>query len=134
MTLGFIDPRFCGGFVSILAIDCDKAASASYAKNFGNHAVCGDIEKRIIGRYAIPKANIVIGGPPCQGFSLLNKGRMEDARRALWQPYMDIVEMCKASMFVIENVQGLLESPEHKAITKRAEELGFYTVGTLKRS
>jgi DNA (cytosine-5)-methyltransferase 1 len=131
MTLGFTDPRYSGGFESVFAIDHNKAAVASYALNFGPHIVCGDIETWIGRERAIPKADIVIGGPPCQGFSLLNKRRIGDARRALWQPYMDIVEMCGASVFVIENVQGLLGSLEHKAIANRAEALGFRTIGKL---
>ena len=44
MTLGFVDPRFCGGFTSVFAIDHDRAAVDSYRLNFGGHAVCGDIE------------------------------------------------------------------------------------------
>ncbi|MDR2604808.1 MAG: DNA cytosine methyltransferase [Desulfovibrio sp.] len=131
MTLGFSDPRFGGGFESVFAVDRDKAATASYALNFGPHAVCGDIEEWADGKHAVPKADIVIGGPPCQGFSLLNKGRAGDARRALWQPYMDMVKNCGASVFVIENVQGLLNSPEYNAVTLRADELGFYTTGSL---
>ena len=131
MTLGFTDPRFCGGFESVLAVDHDKAATAAYALNFGPHTVCGDIEEEVGPGRAAPKADIVIGGPPCQGFSLLNKGRIGDARRALWQPYMDFVEMCGASVFVIENVPGLLDSREHHAIAKRAGELGFNTIGKL---
>ena len=130
MTLGFSDPRFCGGFESIFAIDHDKAAAGSYALNFGNHAVCGDIEELVSGKH-VPLADIVIGGPPCQGFSLLNKGRKGDARRALWQPYMDIVEMSGASVFVIENVHGLFNSPEHQEIMQRAKKLGFLTVAAL---
>ena len=131
MTLGFTDPRFCGGFKSAFAVDHDKAAAVSYALNFGRHAVCGDIEEWANGKNKVPKADIVIGGPPCQGFSLLNKARNGDARRALWQPYMDIVAKCGASFFVIENVQGLLNSPEHNEIVLRAKELGFLTTGTL---
>lgn len=131
MTLGFTDPRFCGGFESVFAIDHDKAASDSYALNFGSHALCDDIEKWIKDRYAIPKADIVIGGPPCQGFSLLNKGRIGDARRALWQPYMDIVAISRASVFLIENVQGLFNSQEHKEIAQRAKKLGFLTAAAL---
>ena len=127
MTLGFTDPRFCGGFKSIFAIDNDKSAAASYSLNFGNHNVCGDIEEWILKNHDVPKADIVIGGPPCQGFSLLNKSRHGDARRALWQPYMDIVARSGAVTFVIENVQGLLGSPEHEAIIHRAAELGFLT-------
>lgn len=127
MTLGFTDPRFCGGFESIFAIDHDKAAAASYGLNFGDHNICGDIEEWVSGNHAVPKADIVIGGPPCQGFSLLNKSRQGDARRALWQPYMDIVAISGAAAFVIENVQGLLDSPEHEAIIRRAAELDFLT-------
>ena len=102
MTLGFTDPRFCGGFESIFAIDHDKAAAASYGLNFGDHNICGDIEEWVSGNHTVPKADIVIGGPPCQGFSLLNKSRQGDARRALWQPYMDIVAISGAAAFVIE--------------------------------
>lgn len=131
MTLGFSDPRFCGGFESVFAIDWDKAAAQSYAVNFGQHAVCGDIENWASRKFEVPQADIVIGGPPCQGFSLLNKSRRGDARRALWQPYMDLVQQSGASAFVIENVQGLLNSPEHGAITARATDLGFFTTGAL---
>lgn len=131
MTLGFSDPRFCGGFESVFAIDHDKAAVGSYASNFGNHAVCDDIEEWVSGKHEIPQADIIIGGPPCQGFSLLNKARAGDVRRALWQPYMDIVKMSGASAFVIENVQGLFNSPEHKQIAERAEKLGFFTTAAL---
>lgn len=130
MTLGFSDSRFCGGFESVFAIDHDKAAAASYNLNLGNHGICGDIEEWVSGKH-IPHADIVIGGPPCQGFSLLNKGRKGDARRALWQPYMDIVAMSGASVFIIENVQGLLGSPEHREIMQRAKTLGFLTTAAL---
>ncbi|MDR1685257.1 MAG: DNA cytosine methyltransferase [Desulfovibrio sp.] len=131
MTLGFSDARFCGGFGSVFAVDHDKAAAGSYSLNFGNHAVCGDIEEWVSDKHKIPQADIVIGGPPCQGFSLLNKSRKNDVRRALWQPYMDIVEASGASVFVIENVQGLFNSAEHNAIVHRAGELGFLTTAAL---
>lgn len=131
MTLGFSDPRFCGGFESIFAIDNNPAAVDSYILNFGDHALCRNIEEWLLESNEIPKADIVIGGPPCQGFSLLNKGREKDPRRALWQPYMDIVEMSGASVFVIENVQGLLKSTEYESIVKKAEYLGFHVVSSL---
>lgn len=131
MTLGFSDQRFCGGFESVFAIDNDKAAAASYSLNFGNHGVCEDIEKWISEKHEVPQVDIVIGGPPCQGFSLLNKSRNGDARRGLWQPYMDIVALSDASVFVIENVQGLLNSQEYKEITQRAQELDFLTAAAL---
>jgi len=54
VTLGFSDPRFCGGFENVFAIDHDKAAAGSYALNFGNHTVCGNIEELVGFRQAYP--------------------------------------------------------------------------------
>lgn len=131
MTLGMTDARFCGGFESVWALDNDKAATETYAANFGDHANCGDIEAWVEGGLPIPEADVVIGGPPCQGFSLLNKRRSGDSRRALWQPYMDVVERSGASAFVIENVAELIRSPEFHLIRDRAEAMGFSVVADV---
>ncbi len=128
MTLGFTDPRYGGGFDSVWAIDNDAAAVQTFNKNFGDHAICDNIERWATPGIKLPKADVIIGGPPCQGFSLLNKQRVGDGRRTLWQPYMDIVEKTQAKVFVIENVQELLRSEEHAKICHRATELGFNTV------
>jgi DNA (cytosine-5)-methyltransferase 1 len=58
----------------------------------------------------------------------LNKQREGDARRALWQPYMDVVEQSGASMFVIENVAELSRSPEMDEILDRATAAKFNAV------
>jgi len=131
MSLGLTDPRFCGGFESVLAVDNDLAATRTYAANFGDHAIHVDIEEWLRSKPEIPEADVVIGGPPCQGFSLLNKRREGDARRALWQPYMDIVELSGASVFVIENVAELKASPEHELICARAKTMGFDTISAV---
>ena len=128
MTLGFTDERFGGGFESVWAIDNDAAAIETYKRNFGDHAVCDDIEKWVDGKSTIPKADVIIGGPPCQGFSLLNKKRVGDARRELWHPYMDLVEKSGAEVFVIENVAGLIGSPELNRVLSRAAKIGFEAV------
>jgi DNA (cytosine-5)-methyltransferase 1 len=128
MTLGFTDGRFCGGFESVWSLDHDKAAVETHRANFGPHADCGDIEEWVSSARNIPLADVVIGGPPCQGFSLLNKQREGDKRRALWLPFMDVVEKSRASMFVIENVAELLRSPECTAIEAHASRLGFQVV------
>lgn len=75
MTLGFTDTRFCGGFKPILAVDNDTAALETHETNFGGKIVNGNIETWIASKPAIPAADVVIGGPPCPGFSLLNKKR-----------------------------------------------------------
>jgi len=125
LTLGFTDPRFCGGFECIFAIDNDPAAVKTHNANLGEHSLCTNIEEWLSNKPVIPEADIVIGGPPCQGFSLLNKNRHGDERRVLWEPFMDIVEQSKAKIFVIENVDGLLKSAEFDKIQKRAQKKWF---------
>ncbi len=127
MTLGFTDKRFEGGFKSVWAIDHDRASVETFKANFGRHAICDDIEKWAGDDVEIPEADVVIGGPPCQGFSLLNKVRKGDERRALWRPYMDIVRKSGAKIFVIENVKELIGSDEHTQICEMADQLGFFT-------
>jgi DNA (cytosine-5)-methyltransferase 1 len=73
----------------------------------------------------IPEADVVIGGPPCQGFSLLNKNRRCDARKQLWRPFFDVVQVCGAGVFVMENVPQLLGSDEHAQIVQTACSMGF---------
>jgi DNA (cytosine-5)-methyltransferase 1 len=125
LTLGFTDNRFCGEFECIFGLDNDPAAVRTHNENFGEHSICANIDDWLAKNPKIPQADIVIGGPPCQGFSLLNKKRDGDLRRALWEPFMDVVELSLASAFVIENVQGLLKSEEFQDIKKRSERIGF---------
>lgn len=125
MSLGFIDRRFCGGFECVLAVDNDGPALETHHANFGGEIVCGNIEEWLERDPRIPKADVVIGGPPCQGFSLLNKKRAGDHRRALWEPYLDVVERCGAKLFVMENVSELYRSEELFQIERRARRIGF---------
>jgi DNA (cytosine-5)-methyltransferase 1 len=76
----------------------------------------------------IPEADLVVGGPPCQGFSLLNKRRDGDPRKLLWRPFLEIIRRSGASVFVMENVPQLLGSPEHAEIVASAEDMGFRVV------
>src|SRR5258708_8388297 len=131
MSLGFVDPRFCGGFSCVLAVDNDAAALATHHANFGGKVVCGNIEDWLEEHLRIPKADIVIGGPPCQGFSLLNKKRSGDYRGALWEPYLDVVERCGARLFIMENVTELYRSEELARIRRRAQRMGFMTRATI---
>lgn len=125
MTLGFTDDRFCGGFECVLSVDNDAAAMRTHEQAYAAPGVVGNIEDWLLTNPNIPTADIVIGGPPCQGFSLLNKNRNGDGRKALWEPYMDVVGQCDAKMFVMENVPELLRSTEFSDIQARAEAMGF---------
>lgn len=131
MTLGFVDDEFCGGFESILAIDNDEAAIKTHAANFGGSNIPRNIEHWLQTTSLVPQADVVIGGPPCQGFSLLNKKRRGDLRRALWEPYLDVVERSGAKVFVMENVSELYRSPELGEIKQRASRMNFETLETI---
>ncbi len=128
----------CGGLASgflrtnqirfrcVWANDIDPSAATTYNANFGPHCQVGDIVEILNDpRTAIPRADIVIGGPPCQGFSLLNKNRAIDPRKQLWRQFMEVVDRSRANVFVMENVPQLLSEPEYAQIIQEANRLGF---------
>jgi len=128
-TLGFHNLKHENGenlFRPVWANDFNKDAVDTYNHNFEPVCVLGDlIEILEDDSIEIPKADVVLGGPPCQGFSLLNKNRVGDPRRELWYQYMKVVELSEASVFVMENVPQLLKSGQYQEIVACAEEMGF---------
>ena len=131
MTLGF-SKRFGHAFDSVWANDFNKYCVETYSTNFGGHCLSGDIVDILNDpSVKIPEADVVIGGPPCQGFSLLNKNRKGDPRKHLWRPYFEIVEQSGAKVFVMENVPQLLGSFEHGEIIGTAEAMGFKVWGDV---
>jgi DNA (cytosine-5)-methyltransferase 1 len=118
MTRGFEDS---GLFRSVFAVEFDRDAAATYAANFGDHVACGPIEDVA----SFPAADVVIGGPPCQGFSPLNREAVGFERRGLWREYLRALEAIEPRAFVMENVPELLRSAEYVQFKHRAEELGF---------
>ena len=131
MTLGFTKMTAYPA-CSIWANDVNKYAVQTYNANFSDCCTEGDIITILEDfREVIPLADIVIGGPPCQGFSLLNKNRENDLRKQLWRPFMEIVEKSNAGTFVMENVPQLLGTLEHQQIVATAEKMGFQIVSAV---
>jgi DNA (cytosine-5)-methyltransferase 1 len=93
------------GFDIIWANDILNDACKSYAQNIGDHIVCEDILR--INPRDIPKADIVIGGPPCQGFSGVGKRDPDDKRSALVWDFVEILNEIKPDIFLFENVTGI---------------------------
>ncbi len=125
MSLGFSE-TFGQPFKSLWANDFNQFCVDTYNENFGPHCVAGDIVAILEdGKLEVPEADVVIGGPPCQGFSLLNKNRKGDPRKELWRPFLEVVERSGATVFVMENVPQLLNTFEHGEIVGLAESLGF---------
>lgn len=134
MTLGFTE-AFGHGFKPVWANDFNEFCVETYNENFGNHCHSGDILEILKDpSLAIPEAEVVIGGPPCQGFSLLNKNRDGDPRKHLWKPYFEIVQRSKAKIFAMENVPQLLGSEEFEDIVFEAEKLGFKVWSTILKA
>lgn len=104
MDLGFIN----AGFEIIWANDFFEEAVNSYRKNIGKHMILGDITK--ISSDDIPNGvDVIIGGFPCQGFSVANTKRsMEDKRNFLYQEMLRVIADKRPKFFVAENVKGLL--------------------------
>jgi len=131
MTLGF-SKRFGHAFDPVWANDFNNYCVETYNINFGGHCLLGDIVDILNNpSITIPQADAVIGGPPCQGFSLLNKNRQGDPRKQLWRPYFEIVERSGAKVFVMENVPQLLGSFEHGEIIGTAQAMGFKVWGDV---
>lgn len=116
MTVGFRDEHFD----PILAVEWDRYAAATYAANFGeDHTVAGDIAA--IKDKDIPRADLVIGGPPCQGFSNLGLKRLDDPRNQLWREYIRFVKKARPKVFVVENVDRFHASPEFAMLQAEAD-------------
>jgi DNA (cytosine-5)-methyltransferase 1 len=124
-------------FSPVVAVEFDKWAAQTYAANFGDHVLaCAieDVQVRGVGdglewagfdvtgevrQVETPPVDVLVGGPPCQGFSPL--GRMSDwskrdPRNRLWRHYARILEAVNPKIFVIENVPELLTSGEFAAL------------------
>ncbi|MFJ1585953.1 DNA cytosine methyltransferase [Streptomyces sp. NPDC088197] len=114
LTKGFVDARHKGSpvFTPVAAVEIDRAAAATYAANFGPHVHNGDIADWVRRKQAIATADVVLGGPPCQGFSRLGSRDPLDKRNQLWRHYLDVVAWVKPKVFVMENVDAFRKAPE----------------------
>jgi DNA (cytosine-5)-methyltransferase 1 len=102
LDLGFLTT---GKFEIVFANDFNKFACETYKNNIGDHILCEDISKI----KNLPKADIIIGGPPCQGFSTANPARsFEDPRNQLFKEYSRIIKNVKPKLFLMENVSGMV--------------------------
>ena len=120
MTLGF----GWAGFNSVLASDIDENCEKTFATNFPDIPfLCGDLSeftKEDFDNYIENKnIDVIIGGPPCQGFSLANKRRnkvSEDPRNSLFYEFVKTITWYNPKSFVMENVKGLLSMESGQVI------------------
>lgn len=124
-------------FRTVVASDFNPAALATFLYNMPHVlTICGDIttnrtKEQIIAASRDAGVNMIIGGPPCQGFSLKGKKLgLADPRNYLFNEYLKIVEALQPEVFIIENVKALLSTSAgwFKAeILRRITEIGYHT-------
>lgn len=91
----------------VWANDFDSDSCETYRYNLGDHISCDDIKN--IASNQIPDSDVIVGGFPCQGFSVANKFRsVEDKRNELYEEMLRIIRDKKPKWFIAENVSGIL--------------------------
>ncbi len=130
LSKGFID----AGCTVVLGVDNDQAALNTFEKNHGGaiglNASLADKSTfskmdEVIGKRAV---DIIVGGPPCQGFSLTGPRNFDDERNKLYLSFIMAVERYRPRGFVIENVPGmatLYKGQVKNEILKRLDALGY---------
>jgi DNA (cytosine-5)-methyltransferase 1 len=121
------------GHRCLLGVDADKDAIASFAANHHEASTyLGDIkklsEKKLSELLKGKKVDMVVGGPPCQGFSTVGKGLVDDERNQLFKEFVRIVRVTQPKVILFENVTGLV-AKKNQAILKKIfvhfEKLGY---------
>lgn len=139
--LNFID-LFCGaggfslgffqeGFDVNFACDIEKVCVETYRFNHSNvpskYIINDDIkniENNINDYLRFNDVDLVIGGPPCQGFSIANQQRIiNDPRNKLYKSFVNVVDKTMPKIFVMENVKGMLNVA--KQVKEDFERIGY---------
>jgi DNA (cytosine-5)-methyltransferase 1 len=105
------------GFSLSLAVELDKHAHASHSLNFPNSKHLQSDITKLNGVQLLKAANIakgeldgLVGGPPCQGFSIIGQRDATDPRNNLFGKFFELVNECQPRFFIAENVPGILNN------------------------
>ena len=131
MSLGFEQ----AGFDVVAAVEYDPIHAAAHAYNFPDCAVLArsvvglsGAEIRRAARIGNRRVDVVFGGAPCQGFSLIGQRVLDDPRNALVREFVRIVRELKSNYFVFENVKGLTLGAHRKFLEELIstfQEIGY---------
>lgn len=124
------------GFENVFSVEYDHEICETYRHNFPEHNLIEcDITKledaKILDLVKGQEIDVVIGGPPCQGFSMAgNIGRLfaDDLRNHLFKEFVRVVKLVKPKCFVMENVARLytrLHGQTREEIKRHFEEIGY---------
>ncbi len=124
------------GYRVVLGIDYWKDAIATFEKTHNNAKglvadLFNETPKEISSKTRIIKVDLIIGGPPCQGFSIAGKRIIDDERNKLYKSFVDFVNFYKPSVFLMENVPNIVSMGQgivKETIIKDFENLGYKVV------
>ncbi len=150
--LNFVD-LFCGcggfsygleqaGHRCLMGVDFDANAIQSFQKNHpDSQSFCGDIHQlshhKLKKMLAGHKVDLVVGGPPCQGFSTVGKGDVADERNSLFKQFVRVVKNLDPEFIILENVTGLLAKKNQSVLTQIHQSfsrLGFHLSAQVLQS
>lgn len=128
--IGGIDLAFeQAGFDVIWANECDKFACTTYRNNFSSGALVEN-DIRNVNEKAIPQADVVVAGFPCQSFSVMGYQRgFNDARGNLFFEIIRIAKSVQPKVIFLENVRNLINHDDGRTfitIFNHLSELGYY--------
>lgn len=132
MTQGLVQ----AGFKPLASVEISPIASATHNRNFPQcHHFCGDIENfsplKWLEEIGSPEVKLVVGGPPCQGFSVAGKRDPKDPRNRLFYEFIRVVSKIRPWYIVMENVPGILtiqNGEVRTAITEAFKSIGYNNV------
>jgi len=100
------------GFNIVLGVDSWNVAIESYQHNFEHPSLCMDLAQlspqRCQDMFGLREIDVIVGGPPCQGFSMAGKRDKNDPRNSLFMEFVRYLEFFQPKMFLFENVMGIL--------------------------
>lgn len=114
-----------GGFRTVAAVEMDRAAAATYKLNHQDTDVFVGPIQEWLDQQRVPTVDIVVGGPPCQGFSTLGKQVAEDDRNALWYEYAKTIVRAEPKWFVVENVATFMKSEQFTLFQRETDDGGM---------
>lgn len=115
------------GFQNLLAVEWDASCCETFKANISRRVLQCAIQEV----ETFPACDLLVGGPPCQGFSNLGERVPNDPRRQLWRHFLRAVRDARPLIFVMENVPPLLKSAEYQEIYKEGRKLGYEIEGRI---
>ncbi len=110
-----------GRFRTVQAVEHDPSAAKTFALNHPDATVfAGSIQDWLESGEPRP-VDVVIGGPPCQGFSTLNRSDVQPERNELWNEYVEAIVKVRPTYFVVENVAAFKRSPQFALLVREFE-------------